>query len=213
MQTPIASLRRPPTLAWSIPAASGRPWNTTQELPTSSTRSVWPVQSITTALAATSSADPETTSSHTTPVTRTATRPAWKAGWDQSATKVCDKCSACRAAGLGGIWGHRAQVAFSGQVVQPRGLGLMGQWPALSTENWGQEKRSLCLVIKSWRGLPSTGHLADVFFLWLSASLPLGRKPSPLTSMGVLLLTSKRISPLVQNFKTSRKERLVLKLT
>ena len=44
---------------------------------------------ITMALAAISSADPEMTSLDTMAVTRMATKPAWKAGWVPSVTKVC----------------------------------------------------------------------------------------------------------------------------
>lgn len=53
-----------------------------------------------TALAAISSVGLEMTSSDTMPVTRMATKPAWKAGWVRSVTKVC-----VRAAGwVGKCW-------------------------------------------------------------------------------------------------------------
>lgn len=69
------------------------------------------------ALAATSFVDQEMTSSLTTPVTRMATKPAWKAGWDQNATKVCDKCSKPeQSMGLGRIWVHHIQLAIQWSV-------------------------------------------------------------------------------------------------
>lgn len=46
---------------------------------------------ITMASAAISSADPETTSLDTMPVTRMATKLVWKAGWAPNVTKVCGR--------------------------------------------------------------------------------------------------------------------------
>lgn len=51
---------------------------------------------ITMASAAISSAGPEMTSLDTMPVTRMATRLAWKAGWAPSVTKVCGRVNKLR---------------------------------------------------------------------------------------------------------------------
>lgn len=61
------------------------------------------------ALAAISSAGPEMTSLDIMPVTKTATKPAWKAGWVLSVTKVC-----MHAAGwTGKCWLIRLGARFS----------------------------------------------------------------------------------------------------
>lgn len=72
---------------------------------------------ITMGSAAISSADPEMTSSDTTPVTRMATKLAWKAGWALNVTMVCGWVNQ--------LW---VSVAFGGQVLTSPVLRCYLRW-------------------------------------------------------------------------------------
>lgn len=83
-----SSSRKRTTLAWSTQIDNGRGSPIMAPSPSLSTKSGWPALNTTTALGATSSAGPVTSSLDIIPVIRTETRPVWKDGRVLNATQV-----------------------------------------------------------------------------------------------------------------------------